>query len=350
MDRRILFIALLIGLMSFFSCLAAAFAPKGNEQGSSPGPSGAVIGERNYRIQLTWIREAGQYGPGEYGRQLRPGGRSRYYQVHVPRGYQPGRPTPVVLVLHGGGGNPDIVRYNTRMDETSDQHGFLAIYPAATSPVFTDRLLFWNAGARPKSPKQRKIDDTAFIAAVLDDAAQYFSIDPKRVYATGLSNGAHMCYLLASKLSDRIAAIGPVAGQREVGQYAPPPLRPMPLIHFHGKSDTWALFNGGHSNSDKSGFEEYEIAPAAAAVATWAKHNGCGQAPAETRVGSALCVQYTGCQQNADVVLWILEDAGHTWPGGRTTRTEDRAGVGKINTDISASEEMWKFFESHPKP
>jgi polyhydroxybutyrate depolymerase len=159
-----------------------------------------------------------------------------------------------------------------------------------------------------------------------------------------------MCYLLAARLYDRIAAIGPVAGQRKVGQYPPVPPGPVPLIHFHGRQDTWALFNGGRSDPGKSGFEEYEIVPVVQAIQSWVAHNGCAPQPAESRVGQAVCLVYSPCMRNADVVLWILEDGGHTWPGGRVTRVEERGGVGKVNTDISASQEMWRFFERHPKP
>jgi polyhydroxybutyrate depolymerase len=336
----------LLAVAALWTCFAQ---PHGNQEGMSPGPSGVVLGERDYRVPLLWLNVPGKYGPGEYGRRLSFGGRSRYYEMHVPPQYTPKQPAPLVLVLHGGGGNPAVVRYESRMNEVSDQHGFLVVYPAATSPLFTDRLLFWNAGVAPKNRRQRDVDDVAFLAAVLDDVARFFSIDPSRIYATGISNGAHMCYLLAARLQDRIAAIGPVAGQRKVGQYAPIPSGPVALIHFHGRHDRWALFDGGLSNPDKSGFEQYEIAPAMEAVKSWVAHNGCAATPEETRVGHARRLTFAPCQGGAEVVFWILEDGGHTWPGGRVTRIEEREGVGKINTDISASEQMWRFFEKHPK-
>lgn len=334
--------------MGLASCFAKPGASGRNERGMSPGPPGGVI-DRDYRIPVLWINEPGKYGPGEYGRWLHVGDRDRYYLVHVPPQYRPEVPMPVVIVLHGGGGNPDVVRYQTGMDNTSNLNGFIVVYPAATSPLFTDRLLFWNAGATPKNRRQRNVDDVAFLSAVLDDVSQYFNVDPRRVFATGISNGAHMCYLLAARLSDRIAAIAPVAGQRAVGQYAPVAPKPMPLIHFHGEQDTWMPVAGGHSNPDRSGFEEFEIAPLAEAIRSWVEHNGCAGEPSESHIGRARRLQYGACQDSADVVLWVLENGGHTWPGGRVTKTEERGGVGRVNTDISASSEIWKFFEQHPK-
>ena len=224
------------------------------------------------------------------------------------------------------------------------------IYPAATSPVFSDRLLFWNAGATPKNPKQRNVDDVGFIATVLDDVASLFAIDPKRVYATGISNGADMSYLLAAKLHDRIAAIGPVAGQREVGQLAPVPPGPVAVIHFHGKQDTWALYGGGVSERERSGFEPYKIAPVPEAIATWVKFNGWparrwrmlldGPTVISTRIASPAEASSSGSSMTAAT------------PGPAATRpnSRSRGGVGHISTDISASREMWEFFKQHPKP
>jgi polyhydroxybutyrate depolymerase len=56
------------------------------------------------------------------------------------------------------------------------------------------------------------VDDVAFLDALLDDLAGAYRVDPRRVFATGMSNGAMMAYRLASELSERIAAVAPVAG------------------------------------------------------------------------------------------------------------------------------------------
>lgn len=343
-------LTLVILSMGLLSCFARQPGRSGrNERGMSPGPAGGLV-DRDYRVPVLWINEPGQYGPGDYARWLDVGGRERYYTAHVPPQYRPDQPTPVVLALHGGGGNPDVIRYQTGLDVTADRNGFIVVYPAATSPAFSDRLLFWNAGVPAKNRRQRNVDDVAFIGAVLDDLARHFNIDPKRVYATGISNGAHMSFMLAGKLSDRIAAIAPIAGQRGVGQYAPVPPRPIPLILFHGERDTWSPFGGGMSSPDRSGFEQYQFLPVPDVISGWVKHNGCAAEPRESRVGNATRVDYGGCQQNADVVLWRLSDGGHTWPGGRVTKVEQRGGVGHVNTDINASQELWDFFKAHSLP
>ena len=82
----------------------------------------------------------------------------------------------------------------------------------------------------------------------------------------------------------------------------------------------------------------------------WRHHNGCPEKPKKTeRIGNAVLTLYGPGKKGAEVALWTLEDGGHTWPGGETTPSERRAGVGPINTDIDGSEEMWKFFQRHQR-
>lgn len=328
--------------------------------GKTLGPPGGFI-DRDYRIDVTWIdpaapaaadgapsADAGR-GPGDYARMLSHGGWDRHYEVHVPPGYRPGSPAPVVMVLHGGGGFPSAVRYQSGMDAVADREGFLVVYPAGTGYWYEDRLLHWNAGGVFKNKAQQSVDDVAFLTTVLDDVASMFTIDPTRVYATGISNGAHMCYRLASEASDRFAAIGPIAGQRTVGQLVGKPPRPVPLIHFHGKQDTWAPFDGGTSGSF-SAFEPYQFPPVEQAIASWVAFNRCDPKPSEKVIGEATCLNYSAGPGGAEVELWVLANGGHTWPGGKRTKAEERGGVGEVNHDIDASQEMWSFFQRQRLP
>jgi polyhydroxybutyrate depolymerase len=323
--------------------------PQG-EPGLSPGPAGRFSG-MDHRVPLTWLTQPGSYGPGNYGRRIYFGDRKRYYEIHVPPTYKPNVPAPVVMVLHGGGGYATLMRYISGMDTVSDKEGFLVVYPAGTSPAHTDRRLFWNVGHPMKDRRQAQVDDVGYFSAVLDDLPKYFSVDSRRVYATGISNGSMMSYRLAAELSDRIAAIGPVAGQRGVDEFAKPPARAVPIIHFHGKQDSWALYDGGPSwggrQTEGSVFEPYRVQPVEKAIQTWIKHDGIAPTPEVTRVGQAHSYRFSGGRDGAEVVLWVFANGGHTWPGGKATRFEIRKGVGNINRDISASKTMWEFFKRH---
>ena len=69
--------------------------------------------------------------------------------------------------------------------------------------------------------RPRNVDDVAFTRAILDDLETVARVDPRRVFATGMSNGAMMAYRVAAELSDRIAAIAPVGGPMGIEECAP---------------------------------------------------------------------------------------------------------------------------------
>jgi polyhydroxybutyrate depolymerase len=235
------------------------------------------------------------------------------------------------------------MRYQTGMDELAEEQDFIVVYPAGSHQLYVDRFLFWNAGVPQVHSRQSKVDDVAYINTVLDDVQKYFTVDTQRVYACGMSNGAQMCYLLAAKLSNRIAAIAaiaPVASQRTVEQYAPRPTRAMPLIAFHGTHDFYSPFFG--ATSAEAIFEEYQIDPVRESIASWVDFNDCDEEPLAFDHGDAHGLAYFGA---ADVVYWELHKAGHTWPGGKCSLTEEKLKVGTINDDIDASALMWKFFQ-----
>ncbi len=274
---------------------------------------------------------------------LRFDGQERWAAVHVPPGYNPGTPTPVVLVFHGGGGFPDAVRFQSQMDTVADREGFLAVYPAGTG-MRRDALLTFNAGNCCGYALKHSADDVGFTAALIDTLAKRFSIDRNRVFATGISNGAGLSYRLACELSDRIAAIAPVATTMNGPQCHPK--RPVSILHFHGMEDKNALFEGGVGPKSLSGANMRSVPDT---IGFWVKHNACSAMPAEEhRIGAAKKTTYGPCSEGTEVALWQLADGGHTWPGGQVSRVEEWYGVGKVNQDISASSLMWEFFKKHP--
>ncbi len=310
------------------------------------------LGGRDYRIPIQWITASDKakgfiHGPGDYGRRIQAGGQERFYEIHVPKGYSLKRPTSVVLVFHGGGGYPSAVRYQSGMDEVSNRQGFLVVYPAGTGKLFNDRLLTWNDGRSFKDGSSKEADDVGFVAVLLDDLGQIFDIDQSRIYATGISNGAQFCYRLAKELSNRIAAIAPIAGHRTSDQIFPAPPRPLSIMQFSGLKDSIAHYHGGSSQPRFNQFET-TYQPVRKVIQSWVSHNGCLPETTETqRIGKAFMTRYGPCEDDTEVVLWTLEDGGHTWPGGRMTRSEERFNLGHINKDIVASEVMWEFFKKH---
>lgn len=202
-------------------------------------------------------------------RSLKVGGLDRSYVVHVPKGHSPKSPLPVVLALHGATMSGPMMAWFSGLNRKSDEAGFLAVYPNGTG---TNSSFFWNGGGGPAA--QNKIDDVAFIDALLDALGRAYPVDARRVYATGMSNGAMMAYRLAAELSGRIAAVAPVSGSAatEVGQ----PQRPVSVLHFHGTRDEFIPFTGGRGERSIFGTS---YPPVEEAIRAWVKANGCSETP-----------------------------------------------------------------------
>ena len=325
---------------------------------SGQGTRGSKIGlgGKDVRVPLDWLDAPGRgrpefgQGPGDYGRRFSFEREPRFYEMHVPPSYDGKSSVPVVMVFHGGGGYPAGARYQSGMDKVSNKEGFIVLYPAGTGSLFKDRLLVWNDGRKYKDGSKVGANDVGYVLAMLEDAEKLFRLDRQRVYACGMSNGAQFTYTLAKKIPEQIAAIACVAGHRPADYIYKPPSLPMPVMQFAGKLDELAPYEGGGAKEGKEYINKFdtELASVETVIESWRKQNKCPEKPAETRrVGRAVMQRYGPGTDGAEVVLWTLEDCGHTWPGSTLLPGEKRLGVGRVSRDISASEEMWEFFKRH---
>jgi polyhydroxybutyrate depolymerase len=282
--------------------------------------------------------------PGDHTRSLEVDRRTRTYLVHVPRKHDPKKPAPVVLVFHGGGSNAEQMIKFCGLNETADKQGFVVVYPSGTGRL--KNALTWNGGNCCGYAMQQNVDDLAFTGALLEDLARVVAVDRKRVYATGMSNGAIMAYRLASELSDRIAAIAPVAGP--MGTATCTPKRPVPVLHFHGTADQFAPFQGGTGTRSLSQTDFYSVEHS---IRAWVKADGCSEQPTIVKLpdragdGTTVTVKtYGNGRDGAEVILVMIEGMGHTWPG----REPLLKMLGRVTRNISANDKMWEFFERHP--
>lgn len=279
-------------------------------------------------------------GPGDHTRKLAVDGKTRSYLVHIPKKHDPKKPAPVILALHGAAMDGSMMVWFSGLNRKSDEAGFIVVYPSGTGvgPFRT-----WNAGGFKGKMAEGKADDVAFIGKLLDDLAAVVKVDEKRVYACGMSNGGMMCYRLAAELSDRIAAIAPVAGTIAIEESKPK--RPVPVIHFHGSKDNIVPFEMAKGKTPPfmklKGVEE--------SVQTWVKLNGCDEKPMtetiskdgdETKVTRTT---YGNGKDGAEVVLIVIEEGGHTWPGQQPPVSF----IGKSAKNVSANDLMWEFFQTH---
>ena len=263
-------------------------------------------------------------------------GEPREYLLHVPAGYDPSRPTPLVISLHGAMNWPAYQMKVSRWNDAADAHGFLVVYPGGQGRG--PKTWFMHGKEAPA-----EMPDVRFISVLIDTLESHYRIDPARIYANGLSNGGGMAFALSCTLSDRIAAIGAVAAAQSLPFSWCRDTTPVPMIAFHGDSDHIAPYAGG-----KVAIAPEPFPAVRDWVADWARRNRCGADPADSLVASDVDrLAYPGCADGADVVLYTVKGGGHAWPGGRPMPAWI---VGRTTNTIDATEVMWSFFMAHPLP
>ncbi|MEZ5540664.1 MAG: PHB depolymerase family esterase [Pseudomonadota bacterium] len=285
---------------------------------------------------------------GDHTFTLQQGDLTRRYHVHVPP-RRDERPLPLLLALHGGGGSGRQFQRENALDPVADREVFLAVYPDGTGPL-RERLLTWNAGTHCCGwARAHAVDDSGFLAAVLDDLAARIPFDTGRVYVTGHSNGAMMAYRFAAEYAERVVAIVPVAGAMDLATFNP--ARPVAVLHIHSTDDPRALYEGGLGPSFPGTDQRVEHQPVTSGLARWAAYNGCEPQPQvlDTRAGSGTNagqdlthLVYRGCRPDGAVEHLRLSGSGHGWPGVTAPRWRQRL-LGPPTTLVDASAAAWQF-------
>jgi polyhydroxybutyrate depolymerase len=268
-------------------------------------------------------------------------GIERRFDVHLPPGYAMGQPTPVVLDFHGFGSNAGQQALLTQVNPKADAAGFIAVHPEGTG-----LLQSWNAGLCCGEALDENRDDVGFVRALLDTLEEKLCVDPRRVYAMGMSNGGFFSHRLACELSDRIAAVAPVAGV--LGLPSCTPARPVPVMHFHGTADPLVPYDGGSPSIwPYPGTPPPMFPSAPSTFMGWATRDGCTDPEPTTTYaqGEVRCATFASCRGGASATLCTVQGGGHTWPGGTPVPF-----LGHTTTDISATDAAWEFFAAHPLP
>jgi polyhydroxybutyrate depolymerase len=275
------------------------------------------------------------------------GGRTRSYIVHLPPGTMAGKSLPLVVNLHGGGGNARSAIEQTGFNDEADRSGFIVVYPNGTGPAHPlleamgrGQFYGWNAGTCCGYPVKQSVDDVGFIRTMISTLEQQYPIDRKRIYATGISNGAMMAYRLACEMSDTFAAVGIVSGALTARVCQP--AQPVAVIHFHGTADQNVPLRGGVG---QKAYDKAPKPPVMDAIDFWAKRDNCSLQPQATSNGNITQRVYACPRGNAGVVFYLISGGGHAWPGGKQMLSI----LDKPDMEISATQLIWQFFVAHPK-
>lgn len=270
-------------------------------------------------------------------------GEAREYLLHVPVGYDGARPVPLVISLHAGATWPAHQKNLSGWNRLADEHGFLVVYPAGTGELGAlDLPRIW-----PVDRHGDRARDVRFIADLIEALEATYAIDSARIYASGMSQGAAMAFVLSCALPDRIAAVGMVAGAQSRPFEWCERGRAVPVIAFHGTADRLVPFQGGKLG-DPFAPVKPTYPPVREFMASWARRNRCAAEPVESLTSPGVeRIEYTDCAEGASVLLYAVEGAGHVWPGGKPM-PEWR--VGPNSDRIDATERTWSFFRAHPRP
>ncbi len=281
-------------------------------------------------------------------------GIERTYHIVLPSDFSTEEPSPLVIALHGGGGQ------GSQFDQGATQGTLTAAaYERGVVLVFPEGVdKQWCDGRFAQLDIERQcdtVDDVAFISEIIDDMIQNYGIDPTRVYATGISNGGFMSVRLAIDLSEKIAAVAPVAAQLSVALEGKSPQLPIPIMIINGTEDPLVPFDGGDVRLFESGRSRGEVLSTAVTIEHFRQHNNCDSTPqlvdlpdTDPDDGTTVTVEtYTGCDDGAEVILVKVIGGGHAWPGGKQYLGPKLVGV--VSHEINASEMILDFFLEHAR-
>jgi polyhydroxybutyrate depolymerase len=269
----------------------------------------------------------------------------RHWLAHLPPHHH--GPMPVVLLLHGAGGNSRNVMKQSGIGEAADDRGVLVVAADGTAPMpdrppqFFANPQMWNDGSGRRTGPAYGVDDTGFLNTLLGEVVQRFRVDATRVYAMGFSNGASMAFRLAAELPDRIAAVAADAGHPFVSPAVG--ARHVPTICVCGTVDPLIPLAGGKvrlpwgTSTLQPSYTER--------IASWAEEQGCDPTPRVDVFAPGVARSRWSGADGAEVVLHLVDGAGHVWPGGLSQMSELIVGTDPGTFDATGA--MLDFLLAH---
>ncbi|MCX6334192.1 MAG: phospholipase [Bacteroidia bacterium] len=279
----------------------------------------------------------------------------RTFTIHIPSVYDQSVRLPLVIALHGRGGNGESMILITRkgFNKMAEKDGYFMVYPDGIE-------LNWNDGRTDEEANDRahreNIDDTGFISALIDYMIKDYEVDPKRVYVTGISNGAIMSYRLACELSHKIAAIAPVDGNiPNLFLHECYPSMPVSVLAINNVDDPLVPYQGGNIYSSVLRVNLGKVLSADESIGFWVTQDQCSSLPVVTeepdkdpKDGTKVIRKaFTNHNDGTEVILYSVEGGGHTWPGGFQYLPSWI--IGKTSKDFDANEVIWSFFKKHSR-
>ncbi|MFH0735856.1 MAG: PHB depolymerase family esterase [bacterium] len=278
-------------------------------------------GENEYRIEKQLLFE----------------GYKRFYLINLPPNYYELNNLPLVIALHGGGGKSSQCEKDYKLTETADKNGYVIVYPDGVQSDGLLKVRTWNAGTCCDYAAEQNINDVGFISLIIDEMIKNYKVDSKRVYVTGMSNGAMMAYKLACEIPWKIAAIAAVSGTMLTGNACSPTL-PVPILHIHSICDKKVPVTGG------IGIRGYYFPPVDSVLKVWTILDLCNyNKPNIQEFENYTKYQWQNNNKEIFVEYYLTKDGGHAWPGGK----KGNIFADKPSKAIKANKIIFEFFKNH---
>jgi polyhydroxybutyrate depolymerase len=286
---------------------------------------------------------------GRHEMTIQSGGKERRIVFFAPTGYNPDKPTALVLDLHGSNSNADEQLDRSGWERIAERDGAIVAGLQGVIPADRPGMVSWYVPGVTQGDDQK---DEAYISEAISALETKFCIDATRIYATGFSGGARMLSQYLCDANEKIAAAGMISGLRagypkavDGGKFEPDaatckPKKPVSIIAFAGKADAVNPFEGGG--------RPYWGYGADAAFTRWIDIAACKDAPATSESGVVTKTTVGGCASGASLASVVIADGGHTWPSS-TALLKITNALGKVSYDVDATEEAWRFFQQSTK-
>jgi polyhydroxybutyrate depolymerase len=257
---------------------------------------------------------------GESTHQVHSGDYDRKYLLHIPPGYDGKAPVALVFDFHGYNSSPDQQMGWSGFRELGDEEGFVVVYPEGIGAS-------WHVDGCCGRAFEELLDEIAFVRTVMADVTSIVCIDPKRVYASGISQGGGMAHHVGCLAADIFSGVAPVSSDLRTDPCMP--VRPVTEISFRGLADTLDAYEGGHVGPP--GMEGYTAIGAKPTLERWKTINMC---TGTAEMMGDVCETYTKCSGGAAVSLCSIPGGDHL-----LYQNPQDANLAKI---------AWDLFQKHP--
>lgn len=258
----------------------------------------------------------------------------RWYEIALPAD---AKGAPLILALHGGGGDPDQFAKASGLARAATRAGFAVAFPAGSGRR-GDKLLTWNGGYCCGYASRRGVDDVGFLKKVIEDAASRFGVDGTGVYLTGMSNGSIMSETFAAKNPGLVRAVAGVSGTMDTSRLSVG--GKVPALIIHGTADDHAPYGGGQGDTSLTRTNFSSVASVVKAfLAPWGPTTSTSRSIDAKDDGTSVTVTDHSTGGRVVLRLMTVEGGGHHWPGGRKARLKE----GKTQ-EIDANTEILRFF------